>query len=1147
MHNATDYLINFPVTTDRTEIAAGNSRMHELVEQTTVSSGRFHSVRFVMKVKNIAAMLIALVLLGACSRGPEPLTAEQIARNNEGVALMGQYRNEDARVIFAALSEERPDLADLRVNEAIATLNRNNEGDELRALAMVRDVLERQPDHLQAAYIAGLMNLYVGDAEPALARFEQVAEQRPDDPYVAYFAGQVLDQLGRTDEALARYQRSIELDPYLRSAYYGAALALRRLGDANAARALLDDYRRFEKNPRAKLAEFRYTRFGPLGEALAIGRPEAEPARKPAEGPLFGAARSIAPVGDGNASLTAADIDNDGITDLFLARADGETAVFAGTADGGFEALGDHPLAGIEAVTAAAWGIPDVSDKLAVYLCRRGDNQLLQRGDDGWAPAPGSADVGDGGDCADLAAADADHDGDLDWLVVNRDGPNELFSNNLDGSYRRLSEETGGLIAGDGGDSRQVLVTDLDADGDADLVVLNRASSHQVIVNDRLWQYRPADGFDAFREADLVAVTAADIGADGQVELIAIDADGDLLVWAPDVAGEWQSTNAMPGVTKQPATAALLALDISGNGAPDIVAHDAEGWAVLGRDEDGKWRSLRRESVALTALAPVMIDPASGPALAGIVAKADGDELMLWPAGSGRHNFIALTTTGRSYVVEDIRSNPSGIGTAISLRVGDRWTVTDTFDHHSAPGQSLQPLALGLGGAARADFVRLTWPDGVLQTELSLAAGEKHVIEEYQRQLASCPVLFAWNGESHAFVSDVLGVAAMGFFQTPGVYSTPRPWEYFEFPEGAIAPRDGRYEIKITEPMQEIAYIDHVKLHTYDLPAGWSMTLNERLHTGGGPAPDGRPMFYRDESRLLPERAFTNKGEDVTAALLAADFEAAPPGARDPRFLGRLTDVYALTLEFGEAINPPGSQPVLVADGWIEYPYSQTVFAAWQSGSGYAPPTLEAFADGRWQMVYEHFGMPAGMPREMALPLADLPAATTALRITTQSEVYWDSLAVVNIEAPPPESVVEQTQQPAVASLRKTGFPKRELYPQRRPWYEYNDRVAYWDTVYPEGQYTALGPVEPLVEKLDDAFALVGPGEELHLEFDAPEETPSARRVVVVEIRGYAKDMDLYTNEGDTVGPLPTTPGLEGSDAPERLHPVYQTRSQGGL
>ena len=58
-------------------------------------------------------------------------------------------------------------------------------------------------------------------------------------------------------------------------------------------------------------------------------------------------------------------------------------------------------------------------------------------------------------------------------------------------------------------------------------------------------------------------------------------------------------------------------------------------------------------------------------------------------------------------------------------------------------------------------------------------------------------------------------------------------------------------------------------------------------------------------------------------------------------------------------------------DGWVEYPYAQTVFAAWQAGAPYPAPTLEARdGDGRWHVVAREFGYPAGMPRRMTLPLA---------------------------------------------------------------------------------------------------------------------------------------------------------------------------------
>ena len=1146
-----------------------------------------------MRVRRLAGLLVPLALcsLVACSpdpeaeadpvrpsdSGPAPLTDAQIARNNEGVALMAQYRNEPARVIFAALREERPGWTDVRVNEAIATLNRQNEGDERRALAIVKDVLERDPEHVRANYMAGLIHFYLGEAEPALAYLRRVRAWAPDDAYLAYFTGQALDQLGRQDEALGAYERAIALDPYLRSAYYGAALAQRRLGDAAAARALLDAYRRFENNPRARLAEFKYTRKGPLAEAVAVDRDDAAMPAPTPTGAIFLPPEPVAawPGEPAAPSLTTADIDGDGAQDLLLTDADGPARVLLQQADGGFRDAPAHGLAGAAALRAAAWGIPDVSDQPAVLLCGDGAIDLRQRGAGGWAPAPGiEAFTGLDG-CRDVTALDADHDGDLDWLTVFHDAPATLFSNNLDGSYRRLDEPLGDLLAGGGRPARQILSADLDGDRDVDFVVLHDQPPHRMVLNDRLWSWRGADNASAFESAPLTALTAADLGADGRIDLLALNETGALQRWRRDAADRWVGDELLAAVTRTPRSAELLAQDFTGDGRADLLVHDGSGFRVYVEVDDG-WRETFRADASLLALQPVLLDPAAGPALAGVVRDGPGVELRLWGAGPGRHSFLALDPVGRADAGAGVRSNPSGIGTGVALRVADRWTLAERYDRGSAPGMSLQPMAIGLGGAPRADYVRLYWTDGVLQTELALDAGETHRVAENQRQLASCPVLFAWNGERHEFVSDVLGVGGIGFWQGPDRYSTPRPWEYFEFPENAIAPRDGRYEVKIGEPMQEIAYLDHARLQVYDLAPGWGLTLNERMHTGGGPAPDGRPWFYRESTLRLPVEARNDRGETVTADLAAVDGRAAPPGVRDPRFLGRLARDHVLTLRFDAPINVPigvatdtstdasgerpvasfargaeargsggSARPVLVAHGWVEYPYSQTVFAAWQADADYRPPTLEAYADGRWRTVYEAFGYPAGMPREMALPLDALPARTTALRLTANWEIYWDRIAIVYAETPPTGKVTVSEALPASARLALTGFARRDTLAQHRPYYDYSDRSPFWDTEYASGHYTALGPVEPLVAATDDAFALIGPGEELHLEFDAPPRPADRRRIVVLEVRGYAKDMDLYTATGDTVEPFPRTPGIDAS-ARETLHPRYLTRWKDG-
>lgn len=1092
-------------------------------------------------------LALAAVLGAGCSPVPSPISDEEIARNNEGVALMGQYLNEEARQRFAALVEGRPDWHEVRVNEAIATLNRQNEGDERLALAMAEAVLAEDPAQPRAAYVAGLMHFYLGDAEAALRYFARVRERAPHDAHVAYFTGQAESQRGRHAEALALYREAMALDPYLKSAYYGAALALRQLGDADGARAMLDDYQRFAGNPRAHLAEFRYTRMGPLAEAQAVGRIDFDgPVAMPA-GPVFGPMQTLDTLhaASSTASLSVADIDGDGQLDLFLAAGSGEPSHVWTQNEGAFLPATDHPLSGIEDVIAAAWGVPDVSDQLAVYLCREGVNRMLQRDGETWIESA-DARINDAGRCADVAALDADHDGDLDWWLANADGADELLSNNLDGSWRRLAEEAEPLLAGQRRPTRQLLALDLDRDGDVDLVALHDAPPHRVLINDRLWRYRQAPGFDDFIAHPALAVTAADPDATGRPQLFTLDVTGALHRWSFDNSGRWTAALLATNAVVEPQQAGLLAQDFDGDGRADLLLHDTAGFRVLRLEPDGV-HELYAEQHALRALTPILLDPAAGPALIGLVDVDNGPaELRLWPAGPGRHRFLAVAPSGRSDPADGMRSNPSGIGTELLFRVGSRWSLTDSHGRHSAPGQSLQPVAIGLGGAERADFLRLRWPDGILQTEMGLTTGEVYRIAENQRQLSSCPVLFAYNGERFEFVSDVLGVGGIGFMIEPGRSAQPRPWEYFRFPDGAMQPETGFYRLKIAEPMQEIAYVDSVGLQLYDLAPGWNLVLNERMATGG-PAVDGRPLFYREDGVLTPVSAINDRGENVLSSIAEADFIAAPTPSRDPRFLGLLAEEHVLTLEFGQVVNPSGTRPVMKAFGWVEYPYSQTVFAAWQAGEHYQAPTLEARSAAGWQVVHEQFGYPAGMPREMALPLDALPPGTTALRLRSRLEIYWDRIVLVHAEDPGTALKAAHRLAPERARLAKTGFARRDTLAQRRPWYDYDDRAAFWDTEYPVGYYTRLGPVKPLVETANDALALIGPGEELDLAFAAPPRPDGARRIVVLDIRGFAKDMDLYTDTGGQVGPLPSTPGVGDPAERARLHDEYLTRFKAGF
>lgn len=1061
------------------------------------------------------ARIVALTILISSGVACAPSTTDESAAaelNDQGVARMGRYEYETAREHFMR-SLELHDDPETRINLAIATLNRQHEGDEALALEILANV---PAGNVRATFLTGLIHLYLGSTDPAVDSLEAVVAADPSDAYAAYFLGQAHLQRGAPDAAAPYLLEATRLDPWLRSAYWAGAQALKRLGRDDEATQLLATYERFEASPNARLADFAYRRMGPKADARPVNRAAPQPRARPA-GPLFDGPIKLSSATDVS-SLSAVDADAKGSPDLVTTSVNAST--YYGQGDGAW--IKTNELTGARGIL---WGDINNDGHVDFVACTAKGMVLWLRDDENWQQsAPESPD-----DCQDAILIDADHDGDLDILATGSSGT-RIINNNADGTFRSLEQD-------DSAPGRQVIAADLDADRDLDIIIVGDRQNH-VWRNDRTWRYEPFAGLEQFESAPLVAVTIADADIDGRPEIFGMTQTGSIVRWA--WAGPHASWTRTALATGDDASVpkALAAIDVDGDRIPELIRTTSSGVDLVDiRSGSVMTRlSARGTQTALVA----SLSPGAGPSL--VIAGERG--VTLHPPGPGRHSFLTLSLSGRSEA-EQMRSNASGIGTQVHARIGGNWAVMSRLDRASGPGQSLAPLSVGLAGLDHADYVELTWSDGVSQTEINLAGGTHHVIEETQRQLASCPVVFVWDGEQWRFVSDVLGVGGMGFFAEPGAYAPPRPFEFYLLDGDDLATRDGRLQLKLTEPMEEIAYLDTARIHVIDVPASWQLVLDERMGVAG-PDVTGRTIAWREAA--MPTRAVNDRGQDVTELISVADRRAAPVGPIDRRFIGLLDQQHSLTLEFSESLDAhPGA--VLVADGWIEYPYSQTVFAAWQAGRRFEAATLEARdGDGTWHTIAPEFGYPAGMPRQMALPLDHVPAGTNALRLTSNMEIYWDRLMVAFEEPMPAAS--ESTLSPITARVARTGFSKRTTGAQRLPHYDYADRSTYWDAKFQRGFYTAFGDAMPLVAEQDGAVAVIGGGEEVHLEFPAPPPHDSSdRRYYVLEFRGWAKDMDLYTRDGETVGPLPEPATLTAAQRAVRdeLHRRYNVRFQEGL
>jgi tetratricopeptide (TPR) repeat protein len=1061
---------------------------------------------------------------------------------NEAAALMGRFEFEAAFAKYGealALPSKPPEAA---LGRAIATLNQSREGTQDEALAMLADFLATNPSAelaLRARYCQGLCFLYLGRAGEAAAAFMPVAEARSTDAYALYFAAQSLEQIGETAKALAWYQKSAERDPYLKSAELGVQRCARKLGDDKRAEAALKAFERLAVNPRARNAEFKYTRMGPLGLAVVADSP-ARREFQPPQGNIFDEPMELPirwPEGftpkwsnDADQHVVTVDIDMDGRLDAIIARAvrlpsaagsdEVRSLVLMATEDGAYRAEPDHPLVGLlgGGVQSILAGDIDADGRTDLYACRTGGNALLLADENGaFRDATVEARVGGRGRaCVDGALADLDHDGDLDLFLCYRDAPNQLYVNKLDGTFREIGEQAG--VASEELNPVGVIVGDFDFDRDCDIFVLNENSPNECFLNDRLLKWVPGrpPGLSEQQLGESAASAAVVELTDIPLRRFVLATSGYLQF---PTRNEMYARNASPR---------LAVGDVTGDGHQDLVVFGVDRTEV--RDQSGRLLVDVPVPPGRLRSALVTLDPLRGPEI--ITIRVDGAPLV-HRAGPARGPYAAIRFSGRTDPSQSMRSNTSGIGTSYAARIGNEWFGGEAFRASTGRGQSLTPVSIGTGPFDRIDYVEIEWSDGVFQSEPALETGRLHVITETQRQISSCPVVFAWNGSELAFVTDVLGVGGIGYLLEPGVYSEPRPRETIVLPAQALVPKpDGTLSLSLAEPMEESCMLDSVRLLAVDLPEGWDVAPDERMGMGGA-MPTGEPIAWRSE--WLP----TNDD-----ALVQADLTARDVGPVDARFIGRLASEQIVDVEFDVAIDSI-PEPWLVIDGWIEYAYGQTMFAASQAGATYAAPSLEARgADGSWHELVATWGFPAGMPRRMALPIPkdELPKGATALRMRTNMEIYFDSIRLVAREPLPAQPVELELVRATLASV---GFAYRTTGPQKQPFYDRGRLLPLWDCRFQRGLYTEFGDVRELLAREDGALVVFGPGEEVAFDFASPAAAPApgSRRRYLLDSRGWCKDMDVFTRDGETIEPLPVQPI---DDRARDLMKSTRTRPAGG-
>jgi hypothetical protein len=427
------------------------------------------------------------------------------------------------------------------------------------------------------------------------------------------------------------------------------------------------------------------------------------------------------------------------------------------------------------------------------------------------------------------------------------------------------------------------------------------------------------------------------------------------------------------------------------------------------------------------------------------------------------------------------------------------------------------PVVARLGGELAVDTVRITWPNGLVQNETGLRINRAAIIKEAPRLSGSCPMIFTWNGERFQFITDVLGVAPLGASSSDGEYFPVDHDEYVSIPAASLRPRDGGYDVRITEELHEVSYIDQVKLLALDHAAGVGIVTNEKFKAP--PFPEFRLFGVR--RKIHPASARDDHGSDVRAALETRDHVYPNDFRRDH---AGVAELHTLDLDFGAAAKD--NRAVLVLEGWVDWADGSTFLAAAQAHRDLVFPYLQVKdAAGNWKTVVEDMGIPSGKPKPMAVDLTGkFLSASREVRIVTNLCVYWDEVYLVEDSSPPEARL---TAAPITAAdLHFRGFSKPTIHPERQQPEQFDYSAVSFTSMWnpTPGNYTRYGAVGALLAEPDDRMVIMGSGDEISLRFAAgglPPLPAGWTRDFLLLVDGWAKDADANTAFSQSVMPLP--------------------------
>ncbi|MCW4014781.1 MAG: hypothetical protein NWF06_00245 [Candidatus Bathyarchaeota archaeon] len=419
-----------------------------------------------------------------------------------------------------------------------------------------------------------------------------------------------------------------------------------------------------------------------------------------------------------------------------------------------------------------------------------------------------------------------------------------------------------------------------------------------------------------------------------------------------------------------------------------------------------------------------------------------------------------------------------------------------------------------------------SWDDGSISLTKTIELDSRVSVTARYVNTKSCPSLYVWDGNEYLYTAEISdGTGYLGifdYFREDGslsfLYSVP--WDYTKLNSTRIEPKDGYYDMTITQKWDEISYIDSATLVYVDHASDVDVFSTKATY-----------LYELDEQGTIytvskdpdsPVSCVTGSGEDVLSLISERDGNT----TKGNEFtwdtleldLGDLSDAEEIKLIVaGTIIYSTGEDQGAWAGQFYDQPGEQP----------FPPPYMEVKdAEGNWIAVADNMQFPLldVTPDCFVVNLTGVFLTDDySLRIHTFFNTEFDYIAVDTTTQQPDSIIVDEA--PISSALLSQAFTTNSTS---------------------TGNFTRYGDVTELLLDADNEFVIMRQGDEITIQFstDLPPVPENMERDYFLVASVWFKVDGLFYVDF-TVDPLPfhemtCFPYTEPESYPEDLQSYLQ-------